>query len=395
MPLPTPFYARTAALCQSHRWKEWAGYHAVSSFDTCHEQEYLAFRYGAGLIDVTPLFKYDVIGKDAAKFLSYVTVKNIKTLKPGRMTYCCWCDVDGKVLDDGTIAHIGSNHFRVTSADPSYAWFVRLSAGFDVEIKDVTDTLGALSLQGPKSREVLRNALSFDIEELKFFGVREAAFAGIPIHISRTGYTGDLGYEIWVANAQALDLWDRLIAEGKDHGLEPAGLDAMDVTRIEAGFILLGVDYRSARFCLTREQKSSPFEIGLDWCVQLNREPFMGQEALRREKAEGSKWAMVGLDIDWVALEKLYAGYGLPPQVCSAPWRGGIPVYRDGVHLGQATSGTWAPIVKKNIAIGQIHSTEALLGATVEIEHTVEYQRRRLPARIVKTPFFDPARKRS
>ena len=164
MPLPTPFYARTAALCQSHRWKEWAGYHAVSSFDTCHEQEYLAFRYGAGLIDVTPLFKYDVTGKDAAKFLSYVTVKNIKTLKPGRMTYCCWCDADGKVLDDGTIAHIGSNHFRVTSADPSYAWFATLAAGFDVEVKDVTDTLGALSLQGPKSRGVFRNARAFYIE---------------------------------------------------------------------------------------------------------------------------------------------------------------------------------------------------------------------------------------
>ena len=395
MPLPTPFYARTAALCESHRWKDWAGYHAVSSYDTCHEQEYLAFRYGAGLIDVTPLFKYDVIGKDAAKFLSFATVKNVSKLKPGRMTYCCWCDADGKVLDDGTIANLGEDRFRVTSADPSFAWFASLAQGFDVEVKDVTDTLGALSLQGPKSREVLRGALSFDIDELKFFGVREASYAGVPIRLSRTGYTGDLGYEIWVENSHALTLWDALLREGKQHGLEPAGLDAMDVTRIEAGFILLGVDYRSARTCLLEEQKSSPFEIGLDWCVQLHRDPFIGQEALLKEKAEGSKWAMVGLDIDWDALESLYAGYGLPPQICSSPWRGGIPLYRDGVHIGQATSGSWAPILKKNLAIGQIHCAEAQLGNVIEIEHTVEFQRRRLPARIVKTPFFDPPRKRS
>lgn len=396
MPIATPFHSRTAKLCISHRWKDWAGYIAPCSYESTPDPEYMAFRHSAGLIDVTPLYKYEVTGPDAARFLARVTVKDIRKLKVGRMTYLCWCDDAGKVVDDGTVARLGDQHFRVTAAEPSFSWFARFSRGYDVSIEDSTAELASLSLQGPNSRAILAGAVDIDIQALKFFGIVKCKLRGLDIWLSRTGYTGDLGYEIWCENAHAESVYDAIMTAGRAHAIMPAGLDAMDVARIEAGFIMNGVDYFSAHHCMTAQRTNSPFELGLGWTLELDREPFVGQAALRREKANGSERLFVGLDIDWVELENLFAEYDLPPEVPTRAWRDGKPVYdQSGEWIGQATSGAWSPTLKKNLALAQIRAPFAKIGTKIKIEATVEYHRHMITATVVPTPFYNPPRKRS
>ncbi|MCH7547191.1 MAG: aminomethyl transferase family protein, partial [Planctomycetes bacterium] len=327
MPIESPFHPRTSRLCTSLRYKDWSGYHAVCRYDTYHEREYFAFRHAAGLIDVTPLFKYNVHGPDTAAFLSHIMVKNIAKLKLGQVTYCCWCDDRGKLLDDGTVWRLEDTYFRVTAAEPSLAWFEKNKRGYDVTIEDVTDRLGALSLQGPTSREILKNASDANLDELKFFRLTPATIDGFDVIITRTGYTGDLGYEIWVENENACKLHDALMDAGKHHGIEPAGLDAMDITRVEAGFIMNGIDYYSANHCLIDKRMSTPYEASLGWTVNLKRDPFIGQEALKLEKQQGPKREFVGLVLDWDEYETLQAAQGLPPEICSEAWRESRPVY--------------------------------------------------------------------
>jgi aminomethyltransferase len=396
MPVGTPFHQRTSELCTSLFYKDWAGYHTVCSYDTCHEREYYALRNTAGLIDVSPLFKYEVTGKDAAAFLSRIMVRDIGRLEEGRCTYLCWCDDAGKVLDDGTVLRLGEDHYRVTAAEPTYSWLLRQSRRFDVNIEDSTDRIGTLSLQGPTSREILKQVCDADLDMLAYFHLTKTQIAGADVVISRTGYTGDLGFEIWVDREQALDVYDAITAAGRDYRLQPVGLDAMDVTRIEAGYIMNGVDYFSANTCVIESRKSTPFEIGLGWTVELDRAPFIGQEALRAEKARGPEWAMVGLVYDWDAFEALFGEFGLPPQLPGGAWRSAIPVYdRKGRQVGQATSGAWSATLKDNLALATVRSGYAAPGTVLQIEVTVEFERRRVPAIVTKTPFFDPPRKKA
>ena len=397
MPIPTPFHPRTSALNTAMRWKDWAGYHAVSSFDTYHEREYFAFRHTAGLIDVTPLFKYDVTGPDAATFLARVMARDITKLRVGRVTYASWCDDDGKLLDDGTVWRLDDDEFRVTAAEPALAWFHRNATGLDVNIADTTDRIAAVSLQGPRSREILAAVAGDEIRDLRFFRLLHAVTAGGQgLYVTRTGYTGDLGYEIWCSNEDALALWDALIEAGQPHGLVPAGLDALDMTRIEAGFILNGIDYYPANRCLIESRKSTPYETGLGWTVQLDREAFNGQEALRREKERGPDRVFVGLEIDWDEYEELFAKHGLPPEVPNHAWRDAVPIYtQSGDQIGQATSGSWSPMLKKNLALATVAAEYAGIGRDVHIEVTAEYTRHRVTATVTETPFYDPPRKRS
>ncbi len=396
MPLPTPFHPRTAPLCVTYRWKDWAGYLAPCSYDISPDREYNAVRQAAGLLDVTPLFKYEVRGAHAGRFLSRILSRSVAKLKTGRMHYLCWCDDAGKIIDDGTCARLAKDRYRVTSALPSLQWFRRHARPFDVEIEDLTQRIAALALQGPTSRDILRRVCDLDMDKLRFFGIAETQFDGFRGHISRTGYTGDLGYELWVDAADALPLWDLLMAEGKDHGIMPIGLDTLDITRIEAGFVLNGCDYVSARSALTEAQTSTPFELGLGWTVKLaKRAPFVGQQALEAEKARGRRWALVGLDIDWPAVEEVFDGYGLPPHVPTAAWRCAIPVYHDGLQIGRATSGTWSPVLKKNLALATVEAEHSAPGTVLQFELTVEWTRHTVPATVVKTPFFDPERKRA
>ena len=395
MPAPTPFHPRTSELCSSMRWKEWAGCHAVCSYDTCHEREYFAFRHAAGLLDASPLYKYELSGRDAGELLARVWTKDVRVLKPGRVTYGCWCDEDGKVLDDGTATCIDEGLYRMTSADPSLAWLERSAVGFEVEIVDRSRSTGALALQGPTAREVLCRACDDDLSALGFFRLGRSSIGGAPVEVTRTGYTGDLGYEIWCCADDALRVWDGLIAAGRGYGLQPAGLDALDVTRIEAGFILLGVDYRSARHCLTDAQKSSPFEIGLGWAVQLERDPFIGQAALAREKQRGSPWTLAGIEIDWLGLERLYDRFDLPLQLPGAAYRTPIPLYHETQQVGYVTSGVWSPTLKRNLGLASVRPEYAAIGRRLQVEQTVEFQRHRVAACVVQRPFFDPARKRA
>jgi len=396
MPIKSPFFSRTSDLCTSMNWKEWAGYFAVSSYQTLHDMEYYAFRNSAGLLDVTPLFKYRVQGPDAAAFLSRIMVKDIGKLKIGRVTYCCWCTHEGKVVDDGTIMRRSEDYFFVTSADPCFSWFGRFTRGYDLELEDVSERIAALAIQGPTSRDILKHVTDANLDNLKFFGTTKSKIEEFEVHISRTGYTGDLGYEIWVENEHAVELWDALIREGKNYNIRPAGLDALDVTRVEAGLILKNVDYYNALHVLIEDRKSSPYEISLGWMVDLDREPFNGQSALITEKHNGSKWALVGLDISWPEVENLFSRYGLPPEVQGQAWRDSIPIYANRNkknQIGYATSGTWSPILKKNIALATIKQEYSEIGNKVQIETTVEHKRHRVSAVVAKMQFFNPERK--
>jgi len=399
MSIPTPFHPRTSTLCTSLLWKDWAGYYSVRSFDTGHEKEYFAFRHAAGMIDVTPLYKYEVHGPGAGEFLARIMVRNVLKLKVGQVAYLCWCDEGGHVIDDGTVSRLDDEYYRVTSTDPNYHWFVRHARGHDVTIEDSTARLAALSVQGPNARDIVAALTNGDAASLPFFGLMKSKVDGLPATVTRTGYTGDLGYEIWVENDHAVALWDAVLATGRPYGIEPAGLDAMDVTRVEAGFILNGVDYFSAIHCMIDSRKASPFELALGWAVHLKRAartPFIGSDALQAEKERGPRRAFVGLEIDWDEHEELFRRHGLPPEVHPGGWRDGKPVYDlDGRFIGQATSGAWSPLLKKNLALATIRSDFAELGTKVLFEVTVEYERRTVTATVVKKPFFDPERKRA
>jgi aminomethyltransferase len=399
MPIPTPFHERTLPLCTSYRWKDWAGYCAVCSYDTSHEREYFAFRESAGLLDVTPLYKYEVSGPDAQGLLGRMMMRDVSKLKVGRVAYSCWCDDDGKVIDDGTVSRLAEDHFRVTAADPSLHWLHAVGRGLDVKIEDSSERLAALALQGPTSRAILSDASDADLAALKFFGVTRAAIRGIPVWISRTGYTGDLGYEIWVERGQALAVWDALMAAGRPHGIEPAGLDALDVARIEAGFVLLGVDYFSSQKVVLESRKSTPLELGFGWMVDPNRDNnrgnFIGRDAIAAEMKRGSVWQLVGLEVSWEELERLYSSFNLPPSLPPTARRDALPIYdEEGRHVGQATSHTWSPLLKKYVAIASVHRDFEVLGTKLRIEHTVEYERRKVTATVAPLPFYDPERKR-
>ncbi len=405
MPTPSPFHERTAPLCRSFSWKDWAGYCAVASYDTSHEREYFAFRETAGLLDVSPLFKYEVTGPDATALLTRMMTRDVSQLRVGRVAYSCWCDDAGHVVDDGTVARLDEEHYRVTAADPSLHWLEDCGRGMNVQLEDSSARLAALALQGPTSRAILKAAVRFDsgpdMDGLKFFGVTRGTIDGIPVWVSRTGYTGDLGYEVWMESARALGVWDALMAAGKPLGIEPAGLDALDITRIEAGFVLLGIDYFSSPKVVLEARKSTPLELGFGWMVDpargnpVDRGNFIGREAIAAETKRGAAWHLVGLEVSWEALEALYESFSLPPSLPATARRDGLPVYaEDGRQVGKATSHTWSPILKKYLVIASVHRGYEAKGTRLLLEHTVEFERRKVVATVVATPFYDPERKR-
>lgn len=391
----TPFHERTAALCVSHAWRRWAGYVVASSYELQHDREYHAIRSSAALLDVSPLYKYLVRGKDAARLLDRVVTRDVAGAKPGQVLYTPWCDVAGKVLDDGTVARLDEQTFRMTAADPNLRWLEDNALGLDVTIDDVSESTAALALQGPGSRAILERVCEQRFADLKYFRLTKARLRGIPVTISRTGYTGDLGYEIWLDAGQALAAWDALIDGGTAHGITPTGILALDVARIEAGLMLMDVDYVSARKTLIDAQASSPFELDLGWTVRLEKERFVGVAALRAEAARGPAWAFVGIEVDWDSLERLYLEAGLTPRLPTVAWRTSVPLYVAGEQVGYATSGCWSPILKKYIALAHVRAAWASPGTPVEIEMTVEHRRKLATARVVKKPFFDAARKRA
>ncbi|MEP7242507.1 MAG: aminomethyltransferase family protein [Gammaproteobacteria bacterium] len=391
----TPFHARTAPLVLGQTWRRWAGFSVASSYDWLHDREYAAIRNAAALLDVSPLYKYRITGQDAARLLDRMVTRNVAKVKPGSVMYTTWCDAHGKVIDDGTVSRLSEDVYRLTSADPSFRWLHMNAVGLQVNIEDVSEQLGALALQGPLSRAVLAAVCEKPVADLKYFRVMANRIGGVDIEISRTGYTGDLGYEIWVPASGAVQVWDALMAAGVAYGLQPAGIWALDVARIEAGLVMADVDYHSSHRAVIESQKSTPYELGLDWTVSLDKEAFNGKRALAAEKARGSAYRFVGIEVEWDSFEALYQAVGLSPSLPAQAWRASIPIYRSGKQIGYASSGCWSPLLKKYLAMAHIQAPNFAPDTPVEIEVTVEHQRKRANAWVRKLPFFDPERKKT
>ena len=391
----SPFLKRTSKLNQSQEWRRWGGYLSATQYELNHENEYFAIRTKAALLDISPLYKYIIQGSDSEKFLDRLVTRNIQICKIHQVMYTPWCDEEGKVIDDGTVQRLGKNIFRLTSAEPNLTWILQNSVDMDVSIIDDSQTTAALALQGPYSRKILNSISSKSLDNLKFFYILNTDLNGIPVTISRTGYTGDLGYEIWLDPSHAIDLWDTLIDAGTPYGITPAGLNALDMARIEAALILLDVDYISSRHAIIDTRKSSPFELGLEWAVKMNKPNFIGKNALLDEYSSKNIWKFRGIEIQWEQLENKYKNVGLPPALPNTAWRTSTPIYKNNQQIGYATSGCWSPILKKYIALAHLKAEYAEIGSTLDFEIKVEHFRHLTPAVVVDTPFFNPKRKRS
>jgi len=393
VPVGTAFHERTLTLCESLNYREWSGYYAVSVYEMHHEHEYNAIRNSAALIDITPLFKYRVTGRDATRFVNRVISRDINKVAVDQVIYCCWCDPEGKVIDDGTITRLGENEYRWTAADPSLRWFQQNALGLEVNVEDISEQVAALALQGPTSGKLLHAVAEANVANLKYFRVTHGKIAGVQVDISRTGYTGDLGFEIWMPWKDAVKVWDELTKKGKAFDIHPAGMIALDIARIEAGLILIEVDYISSKKALIDAQKYSPGEIGLGKLVDLKKESFVGREALALEQKKGAERALVGLEVNWKEVEALYDKIGMAPQVPSMASRVAVPVYRGGRQVGKATSTTWSPTLKKMIALACVNREHSAVGTMLHMELTVEAVRHTVSAKVAALPFFNPARK--
>jgi aminomethyltransferase len=395
MPAGTPFHSRTAALSESQNWRLWSGYWVASSYLVQHEYEYHAIRNTAALIDVSPLYKYEISGDDATSFLNRIVTRDATKCALNQALYTCLCDDEGKVIQDGTVFRLGESRFRLHLADPGLRWLRVNDGGFRVAIEEISERVAVVALQGPFSREILKRVAAADLDGLRFFHFTSGEIKGAPALISRTGYTGDLGYEIWTPSSSAERLWDALMSAGKPYALRPAGMLALDMARLEAGFVLIEVDYISSEKAMIPQQRYSPFEIGLGWTVSFTKGDFIGREALLAEKKKGAERQLAGLELDFEDLERLYRRAGLEVELPRMAWRDRIPIYQNGRQVGHATTGCWSPTLKKYIALATVNTSAIERGARLQMEVTVEGVREKARALVVRLPFFDPPRKRS
>jgi len=378
----TPFHPRLEALTRTHAWSAWGGYQVAQVLSN-EETEYFAIRNAASLFDVTPMVKYRIAGPDAEAYCDRLTVRDVSKLRVDRVQYTVWCDDEGKVLDDGTLFRFSETEFRLCCQERHLNWLLDSAVGYDVEVTEVTEEIAGLSLQGPLSCTVVKTAGFEGIETLKPFGIHDFRVGGIDITVSRTGFTGDLGYELFVAAGDALTLWDLLWDAGRLYGITAIGNAALDLARLEAGFIVTNSDFIAAETAVRPNRRRSPFEIGLEWMVALNKpRHFNGRRALRAEKENGtSKRCLVGLDIDG-----------------NVPAEHSLVYHRGKKEIGHITAAAWSPTTKRNIALA---SLERPYGVTVNDELWVEiyalreltYQKMMVRARIVDRPFFVNARR--
>jgi aminomethyltransferase len=365
-----------------------------------HEHEYNAIRNACALIDISPLYKYLVTGKDATKLVNRVITRDVNKVAVGQVIYACWCDEDGKVIDDGTITRLEENKYRWTAADPSLRWFRQNGLNMEVQVEDISEQTAALALQGPASAKLLKSVAEADIANLKYFRKTAGKIAGLPVDISRTGYTGDLGYEIWIPlnnGNDAVKVWDELMGKGKQFDIHAAGMLALDVARVEAGLLLIEVDYMSSKKALIPSQKYSPYELGFGKMVHLEKENFIGKRALARDHKQGVARQLVGLEVDWVEVEEQFDKFGLSPAAPSQASRVAVPVYADShsndKQVGKATTTAFSPLLKKLIALASVGAEYSKPGTKLQMELTIEAQRMKTTATVVSLPFFNPKRK--
>jgi aminomethyltransferase len=393
LPIGTAFHERTFPLCHSLNYREWSGYYTVSVYEVHHEHEYNAIRNACAMIDITPLYKYLITGKHATKLVNRVITRDINKVAVGQVIYCCWCDEDGKVIDDGTISRLDESVYRWTAADPSLRWFKQNGLNMEVQIEDISEKVAALALQGPTSGKLLKAVAEVDIANLKYFRVTRGKINGVPVDISRTGYTGDLGYEIWVPWKEAVKVWDALMDKGKQFDIHAAGMLALDVARVEAGLLLIEVDYISSKKALIPSQKYSPYELGFGKMVHLDKENFIGKRALQNDQKNGVARQLVGLEVDWVEVEEQHDKFGLTPAAPTQASRVSVPVYSGETQVGKATTTAFSPLLKKLIALASVETAHSKPGTKLQMELTIEAQRLKTTAMVVKLPFFNPVRK--
>jgi len=394
----TAFYPRQKVMNVKEAWGEWAGYFAPAVYADFHDIEYAAIREAAAVIDTSPLYKYLVRGRDAVRLLDRVLTRDASKIQLDQVIYTPWCDEEGKILDDGTVTRIGPDEYRITAADPCYRWFLMNAEGLaDVQVEDVTERLGALALQGLLSREVLEAATGEDWGGVRYFRHRRSTIGGVDVSVTRTGYTGDRGYEIWIPVEGALAVWDAVFSAGEAYGIRPAGIRALDVARVEAGLILIEAEYTSARHAISPEQNYSPFEIGLGRLVEFGKDAeFIGKRALEAEqKSGGPARRLVGLELDWAGIEGMFSKHGLASMISPFVDRSPVPVYKDDKQIGRATSITWGTTIKKMVGFGSVDKAYEKAGTRVSVEYSVEGERGKVAATAVPLPFLNLPRKRT
>ncbi len=397
MSVGTAFFPRETELNQHLAWGEWSGYHSAAVYADFHDIEYNAIREAAAVVDVSPLYKYVIGGRDAARLLDRVMTRDVSKLQVDQVYYTPWCDEDGKMIDDGTLTRLTEDSYRITAADPCERWFTMNATHLDVEIEDVSEATAGLALQGRLSREVLQDATGQDWLDVRYFRRRVSEISGVPVDVTRTGYTGDRGYELWMPADGALTVWDRLFDVGQRYGIHPCGIRAMDVARVEAGLLLIEVEYSSSHRAIAEEQHYSPFELGFDRLVALGKaSPFNGKRALIAEKQGGGPARrLVGLELEWAGIEGLFAKHDLAPAVSPLVHRDPVPVYKEGKQVGRATSVTWGPTIKKMVGFGSVDKQHEKIGSRLSVEWSVEGERGKVAATVVPMPFLDLERKRT
>jgi aminomethyltransferase len=393
----TPFHERTSALNATQLWSHWSGHLAADRYQMSDKFEYFAVRNAAGIFDTSPLFKYRITGKDAEAFLSGVLARDIRTCLPGNAQYTCWLDDRGFVIEDGVILRPGKDEFLLTSAEPNFAYFADRVGRFDVTIEDVSREIGALAFQGPRSRDLLKRLVP-QMEHIPYFGVAKGEIGGAGVTVSRTGYSGDLGYEIWIDTPDALHVWDTLWEAVDGHGVLPFGLAALYMLRIEAGLLLLEADFDSSRYAWNDAHRSTPIELGWAWMfkdLKTDDRAFIGRKALEAEIAnKTSRWAMRGLVVDWQDYDRVYNEAGLIPPKDHAPVVEDWMLYDDDYErVGYATSFMYSPMLQRHIAIARVRPDLAATGTRVNLEFTVDHHYEQVAAHVARLPLYHPERK--
>ncbi len=380
--LKTPFYSRLEKLDFLNQWHEWKGYSSADAL-YCSETEYFAIRNATAVFDLTPMTKYRISGADSLDYLNRLVTRDMTKIKPGRVAYAVWCDDQGQVVDDGTIFHLREGEYRLCSQERHLSWLHDAAIGFDVTIEHETDDVAGLAVQGPTSFSTLSNMGLDGLGELKPFGLMHFDFQGAELMVSRTGFTGDLGYELWIEPAKAEALWDALFKAGELHGIRAIGTHALELARIEAGYLAPYEDFLPADETVRTGHTRSPLELGLEWLVDFKKPNFNGRRALAEEKRNGSTWQLVKLDIEGNKIA--HSSYIFENAKGNK------------AAIGFVTSATWSPVCKQNIALGSVRAPHGKPGDNVWVEiyyqREMHWNRYMAKATIVDKPFWFPPRR--
>lgn len=397
MPKTTPLHPRLSELNTTGLYTHWQGTLSALRYSHAPKHEYFAVRNSVGIFDTSPLYKYWVRGRDAESFLAGVLLRDIRACRPGHAHYTIWCDDRGFVMEDGVAFRHSSTDFMLTAARPNLGYLEDLIGRHHVQIEDVSDAYGVLAVQGPRSREVLAALTGGEAEALRFFDLAPTKIASAPVTISRTGFTGDLGYEIAVDSGQALDVLDAVLAAGEGRGMRPFGEEALDMLRIEAGLPLIDVEFSNSRLAFTDDDRVTPAELGMGWMLRGidSDRAFVGREAIRRELADGtSRWATVGMVVDWQDWNRLHRAAGLLPPKDEHPLPYESMLYDEtGAQVGYATSAMYSPVLQRHIGIARVRPGSAKPGTQVQLELAINHRNTKVLAETARLPLFNPGRK--